>query len=791
MFKNFFKVTVRSLMKSKLFVFVNILGLGLALACCIVAYLNYNFAMSFDSQHQNADEIYMISSTRQQQGNQIKYGLAPMALGSILETEIPNLKAFSRFEARGVAIKKNDKTFNRRVGFVDEAFLEMFNFPLLYGDKENLKDISNVFLSEATATTLFGEENALGKTVEFINPSGANLMFTVGGVLKDVGDANSIQFSALSSFENYFRIFEIERNDWEQFVDGVFVQTTDASSVQNIPELLSKYVPIQNEARKDFEISGFWTVPMEGLAFMQRDYNGTSLGGEAMHPAAISAPNIMAILILLLACFNFTNTAIAMSNKRLKEIGIRKTVGGSRGQLIFQFLGENILLCAMALVVGIAMAMWLVPKYSDMWPGMTLVLNLAENRELVFFLVAVLLGTAFIAGGYPALYVSKFKPVSILRGTLKVGRSSILSKILLTLQFTISVLSLVSGFAFLQNANYQSTLDQGYDKDELLVVPLNDASEVKTFVNAISDNPSIQSIATTNGHIGYSWFTRPVKNKDSEIELKIMDVGLGYDETVGFEILEGRGFNVENQEVDNLSNVVVNEKMVAAFGWTDAIGQQVTLFDTLQYRVVGVIKDYYDNLFSPIQPMMMRLRNEDQVSTVVVRADVAQHAAIEDYLETEWAGLFPERPYNGFIHEQNVNGAQDVNGNITTIFLFLSFMAVVLSAIGLFTLVSINILSRTKEIGVRKVLGASNTVLATIINKPFLIVIIIASLIGASASMFVTTGLMSSIFAHHVDMGILSYLAPILFILFISFLSITGKVLKATKKNPVESLRYE
>jgi len=782
---------MRSLMKSKLFVFVNILGLGLALACCIVAYLNYNFAMSFDLQHENGSEIYMISATRQQQGNQIKYGVAPMALGSILESEIPNLKAFSRFEARGVAIKKDDKTFNRRVGFVDEAFLEMFNFPLLYGDKENLKDISNIFLSEATATTLFGAENALGKTVEFVNPGGANLMFTVGGVLKNVGDANSIRFSALSSFENYFRIFEIERTDWKEFVDGVFVQTADAASIQGIPGLLDKYVAIQNEARKDFEISGFWTVPLKELAFVQRDYNSTNLGGEALHPAAITAPNIMAILILLLACFNFTNTAIAMSNKRLKEIGIRKTVGGSRGQLIFHFLGENILLCAMALVIGIIFATWLVPKYSDMWPGMTLVLDLADNKELVLFLVAVLLGTAFIAGGYPALYVSKFKPVSILRGTLKVGRSSILSKVLLTLQFTISVLSLISGFAFVQNANYQATLDQGYYKDQLLVVPLNDASEVKTFVNAISYNPTIQSIATTNGHIGYSWFTRPVKNNDSEIEIKIMDIGLGYDETVGFEILSGRGFNVENQEVDNISNVVVNEKMATAFGWSEPLGQQVTLFDTVQYRVVGVIKDYYDNLFDPIRPVLMRLRNEEQVTTVVVRADAQQHGAVEDYLEAEWGTLFPERPYAGFLHDQNVNGGQDVNGNIADIFLFLSFIAVVLSTIGLFTLVSINILSRTKEIGVRKVLGASNTVLATIINKPFLIVICIASLFGAGASMFLTTGLMSSIFTYHVDMGLLSYMAPILFILFISFLSITSKVLKATKKNPVESLRYE
>lgn len=795
MFSNFFKVTLRSFLKSKLFAFINIIGLGLALACCIVAYLNYDFSNSFDDNHLNKDEIYQVSIKRQIQANQVPFNFAPMMLAENLKEDVPGLKHITRYNTGGITIKSGDRAFVRNLGYGDEDYFEMFTYPLKYGSYENFNNKSNIFLAEQTTIALFGEENALGKSIEIVNGDGPNWFLTVGGVFEPIPENTLMQFQAFTIWENKYLLDNQKRNDWGTFIAGVFVQTENEETARQMPALLDKYVGIQNEAREDFMISGFWVQSLEEAPVNQRDINGGWMW-QAMNPAAIVAPNVMAILILLLACFNFTNTAIAMSNKRLKEIGIRKTLGGSRKQLMFQFLGENLFLCFLALLVGIAFATWLVPEYSSMWNGLTIELNFSEHPDLLIFLIAVLVGTAVLAGGYPALYVSRFKPVSILRGTLRVNSSSILAKVLLSIQFMISVMALVSGFAFLQNASYQKQLDQGYDDDQLLMLPMGDPQEMRQMKNLIASNPAIQETAATRHHIGRGTPNRPVKNKDQEFEVDIMDIGVDYMKTVGLQVLSGRGFNKENQEVDRGSSIIVNQRMAKEFGYSDTesiVGETFTLYDSLRYNVVGVVKDFFDaGLWDPIDPIMIRLFNENEVNNLVVKVSSNQLNEINDYLEAKWPEVVNDRPYAGFVHQENVLGqAKEINANILTIFLFLSIIAIILSAIGLFTLVSINILSRTKEIGVRKVLGASIARITTLINRPFLIIVLIGSILGSASGYFITGLLMDTIWTYHMDLGVLTLIIPILSILFVSFISVSSKVFGAAKRNPVESLRYE
>lgn len=793
MFKNFFKVTVRSLLKSKFFVLINIIGLGLALACCIIAYLNYDFANSFDKQHENYDELYSVSIYRDQAGANVPYGFIPMPLATNLKNEIPGLKGVSRFERAGVTIKRENNVFNRDFAFVDDDFLEMFTFPVKYGDKNAFKELSNVLISESTAVALFGETDAIGETIEVVASGRPNIQLTVGGVFEDVNQRSSMQFHLISHFENFHRYFNVEKGDWTRFVDGLFIQSSNPNIQKEVPAIIEKYAAVQREVKKDFMVSGFWLSNMEDLAFNQRDMNGTSLGAEALHPAHILAPNVMAILILLLACFNFTNTAIAMSNKRLKEIGIRKTVGGSRGQLVFQFLGENLLLCLLALFVGVALATWLVPQYSNMWPNMDIFMSILENPPLIIFLTSVLLATALLAGGYPALFVSKFRPVSILRGTLKVGSSSILSKVLLGFQFMISVLALISGFAFLQNSAYQDSIDQGYDKESMVLAWLSSPLEAERFKAAISENPAIQEVGLTRHHVGWGANSVSIKSADQESEVSMMDIGLNYAEVAGLKIVDGRGFNKQNKQSDRINSILVNQKMAAQLGWGNAIGQQVVLNDTIRYNVVGVVKDFFTfGLWQELEPMMIRLRNDDELSRLVVKVNPEQIQEVKAYMEGKWSELITDRPTDILVHNQDVLGeARNVNDNILVIFSFLAIMAVILSAIGLFTLVSINIQSRIKEIGIRKVLGASIAKIGVLINRPFLIIVAISSVLGAVAAFLLTDVLMGSIWTYYMKMNVMSFAIPIVGILIICLASISGKVVKAAKRNPVESLRYE
>ncbi len=793
MFKNFLKVTLRSLVKSKVFVFINIVGLGLALACCIVAYLNYNFAQSFDTQHENYDELYQISIYRDQNGANVPFGFAPMVLGDVIKEEIPSVERVSKFDRAGVTIKRDNNIFNRTMAFVNKDFMEMFTFKMLHGNAESYHELSTVLISDRVAVSLFGRENAVGETIELVRSNYPNLFVTVGGVFEEPGLQSTMQFQLISDFENYYRILNIERTDWGRFVDGLFIQSKDQNIKALVPQALAKYAEVQAEAREDFQVSSFWVQSMEEIPFNQRDLNGTSLGNETLHPQHITAPNIMALLILLLACFNFTNTAIAMSNKRLKEIGVRKTVGGTRKQMVLQFLGENIFLCFMALVLGLLFSLWLIPKYNGMWPNVNVVMSLTENPMVLAFLASVLLGTGLLAGGYPAFFVSKYKPVEILRGTLKVGSSSTLSRILLGLQMFISVLALVFGFTFYQNSVYQDSLDLGYDRDGILMVPMNSGLEAERLKAVVETNPAIENVSLTNNHVGWGSYGRAVKSGDLEYEVSVFDVGLEYIESLGFNIVEGRAFDQSNQELDKANSIVINERFASQFGWTEPIGQRITIQDTVSLTVVGMMEDFYTwGFWGSIDPVMFRLRDDQNLSMLIAKVPQAQLGATIDYLETTWTEVIQDRPSNVLTHEVNVLGeAKDINVNILQMFLFLAAIAVVLSAIGLFTLVSINIQSRTKEIGIRKVLGASVVRITTLINKPFLIIVGIASILGAGSGVVLAGGLMGTIWTYHVTPNIISGLIPVIIILLVALFSISGKVMKAAQRNPVESLRYE
>jgi ABC-type antimicrobial peptide transport system permease subunit len=714
-------------------------------------------------------------------------------LAEVIQDEIPSIERVSKFERSGITIKKDNNIFNRTMAFVDKDFMEMFTFKMLHGQANGYHELSSVLISDQVAVSLFGKEEVVGETIEIVRIGEESIFLTIGGVFEEPGLQSTLQFQLIGEFENFYRFYGVERNDWRRLLDGLFIQTKDPNIKANLPHALQKFVAVQSASREDFQVSGFWLQDMTEIPFNQRNMNGDRLGNETLHPQHITAPNIMAILILLLACFNFTNTAIAMSNKRLKEIGVRKTLGGSRRQLMLQFLGENIFLCFIALLLGLLFSQWLIPRYNGMWPNVDVFVDLVHHPKLLLFLVSVLLGTGLLAGGYPALFVSKYRPVQILRGTLKVGSSSMLSRVLLGLQMFISVLALVFGFTFYQNSIFQDELDLGYDKKGLVMVPLADGNEAQRFKAAIESNPTIENVSLTNNHIGWGSYSRSARSGDLEHEVYIFDIGANYVETMGFEVTAGRTFDLANKERDKENGILINERFASQFGWTEPVGQRITIQDTLNLTVVGMMEDFYTwGLWANIGPTMFRLKEDKDLSVVVARVPDKYLSAAVDDMELAWTNLIPNRPVEVYTHEENVlSEAKNVNANILQMFLFLAMIAVVLSAIGLFTLVSINIQSRTKEIGIRKVLGASITRITTLINQPFLIIVGIASVLGAGCGVVLAGGLMGAIWTYHVTPNLISGLIPVLIILVIALLSISGKVVKAAKRNPVESLRYE
>ena len=792
MLKNFFKTTFRNLWKNKSYVIINILGLSLSLACCIVAYLNYNFAADYDSNHLKQDRIYKIQVAKSVQNQEVPYGITPLPLGADLADQLSEVEYSTRYTQGGMIFKKGNNVLDEGIGFGEEHFFDIFTFPFKYGNKEAFKDPGQIILSQETSEKLFGQIDPTGEMVTLIKEDGSQLTKLVGGVLEEIPMNSSVHFSGLLPFDEYFSIYEVDRNDWGRFLAATFIMTnTDQYPENAIKALNDQYITIQNEARDDWKVATYTLESLNTLGVNSEDLRANWLYQAPPKPAII-APLIMAILMLLIACFNFTNTSIAISSKRLKEIGIRKVMGGNRSQLIFQFLGENIVLTFISLALSIIIAMYLVPAYSAMWDFIDLELNFTANPELYLFLGGLLVFTSLIAGGYPSIYISAYQPVKILRGNLSMGGTSIFSKVLLTSQYVLTAIALIASLAFSQNAKYQSDLDVGFEKSDIIFVRVPNESTYDRLAQRIEQNPSIEKIAQTEEHIGMWNYSRTLKNEDQELEAFMLDLGLDYPEVMELEMVAGRYFTEDLYEHDKQNSIIVNEKLVEEFGWEEPIGKMVKIDDSTRLQVVGVMKNFYmDGFWNPLEPYGIRPAHKDRTTFAVIKAAPGTSKATNKIIEEAWYEIEPNKPYPGRYQDEYLRDAEEVNGNIMIMFSFLGILALTLSSIGLFTLVSLNIIKRVKEIGVRKVLGASVAQIITKVNTQFVWILMIAITLGGALSYLAIDALMGSIFAYYKTMSVLTLFVPIGVLLLVAAGTSIGRTLNAARKNPVDSLRYE
>jgi ABC-type antimicrobial peptide transport system permease subunit len=616
--------------------------------------------------------------------------------------------------------------------------------------------------------------------------------FIVAGVFEKQPRNSSFFADAYVHYDNVFDVEGWDRSDWAQF-NTTFITVKNPDDIPEIENQLQEYVEIQNRAKEDYKVHEYYLDPFVGMAIRaERDDMWNHWFNNSLPVAAAVAPGIMAILILLIACFNFTNTSIAIANRRIKEIGIRKVMGSSRKQLIAQFLGENILLTFFALLVGLLISFFLVPAYSAMWPFLDIELDLIENYELLGFLLFLLLITGVIAGSYPALYVSAFQPSSILRGTLKFGGTNKFTRILLTLQYAISLIAIISGFIFAQNAEYQRKFDMGFDMESVVFAYVTNESGFDTFRNALEGHRKIKEVAGSRHCATSSWYTDPIKFESSEMDVSILDIGDNYLKTIDATIIDGRDF-IKDSKNDVEQSVIINETLVNAYNWEEPVGKRIILKDTMELFVVGVVKDIYidGELWDPIEPMLMRYVMPEGYRFLSVKTDLSDIREVHDFMEEKWKEVFPdELPAVRYMEETRADSAE-VNNNIKIIFVFLGIVATILSAIGLFSLVSLNVIKKMKEIGVRKVLGASLLNIINNISKEFVIIFIISAALGSVAAFYMADALMASIWTYYVPIRIMVFLISTAVLLLISSLTIGGKVLRAASMNPAYTLRDE
>jgi putative ABC transport system permease protein len=791
MIKSYFLSAFRNLLKNRVFTIINIIGLGIALAVCIVAFFNNMFSYEFDKTHLNFGQIYRVNSFRDMQGREQEYGIVPATLGLEIKEDIPGIERSARLMRSGSPLKVGENIFSTQISYVDPEFLRVFTFSILLGDKKSIENQGNVLVSRKMASSLFSKEYPIGKSISIVNDQNKEFTYTVGAVFADLPQNSSFRMDILTNFDNYLMMWNCKDADWKFMVNAFFIQVPEKSDLPSITQSLKKYLPVQNKAREDFRINRFTLVPLKEVGTNTRKILSPGLF-PSPPPAALIAPPLMALFILLIASFNFANTSRATFSNRLKEIGLRKTFGGQRKQLVTQFMFETFIICFMASLVSIVLAEFLVPAYSNLWAFMSIEITFSRYAFFWIFLLLLMLFTCFISGVYPAFYVSSFSPIAVLKGDSIFRGSSKLSIVLLTIQFTFSVMALVMGIVFVMNAEYQKTLDLGYDRDKLIVVPI--APEYFTsFRNEILSNPKIISAEGTQNHIGFGGYRRPIKDEDKQLEVDVLDIGPAYAQTMGLRLVAGRLFDESRAPADRTNgSAIVNQKLVKDFGWKEPVGQTITLYDTTKLTVIGVVEDFYTNgLWKEIEPAMLRLSPNDQFGVLAVRANPEDLPDVLRYLDLEWKKRTTNYYFKGMLQEDTMQEEKDINGSIMKGNLFLAITATLLSLIGMYTMVSLDIIKRTKEIGIRKIHGAPISLIMFLASKKFLIVLLISSVIGCAGGYYMSTTLLDSIWDYFVKIKFMAlvFVASIMFVAMI--LTIIFKIARAAMKNPVVSLRYE
>ena len=793
MLLNYLRLTFRTLLKNKTPFLINLVGMSIALGCCITAYVNYEFNVNFDKTQSKASQIYRVSFWNESEGKQTPYGVCPIPMGALIRENAKEADAVVRYISKGAQFKIGDEIFASEFIYADPNFLDLFSVERLHGSM-NFSDKSTVLISDKLALTYFGTTDAVGKPLSQVI-SGETREFTIGGVYKAFPFNSSFRFDLISRFDNYFvdpSQQTIIENDWKKW-STVFLQISDPAAIPRLEQQLQSYLKVQNEARPDLMAKSFYIEPFVGMAQRAvRERNQGHWLNMPMPPAAVLAPFFMAGFLLLVACFNFTNNAIAVAGKRLKEIGIRKVVGGRRKELIIQFLSETLVFALIALGFSLFLAEYLVAGWDSLWPSIELSVKYRDNLPFFGVLTVLVLFTALLAGGYPAFYISSFRPIQVLRDKIQLGGMNWFTKSLLVAQFSISLAAVIFAIAFYFNSKFQKSYDLGYSYETVIQVPVESGEQFNKLRNVLEANRMIHTIAGSQHHIYNSSMKAAAKTElTEEKEIDILNVGDSYFKTLNVRMISGRGFE-KDRASDLKEGIVVNEEFVRFFKLSNPLGKRVTLNDTLQYYITGVVKDVYlQALFQPLAPLAFRYAPEADYRYLVASTDPEKLLAVNDQIKSEWKKLFPASLYTGKLMEERMVMAMEHFDNVVIIYTFLGLVAIIMSVSGLFGLVSLNLQRRTKELGIRKILGASVPNILLQASKLFLMVMAVSFVVGSIMGSFMVNKLMDNVWEYYVatDFKVISLAVLILFT--IASATIFTRILAVTVSNPSDALRHE
>ena len=801
MLKNYLKIALRKIEQKKLHSFINIVGLALGISLFLLIGTYVNREMHYDNFHKDKNNIYRIYRVENEPAGKVYSSSTPNALPNALRTDYPSLKNVVNILAtREDEIKVGKSQFKEKFFFASPNFFDMFDFPLEIGSYKQLNEnINSIILTKGLAKKLFGDKPALGQIVTVHGQF--NLI--VAGILKDTPSNSSFQFDAFVSNELVYKyLLPGEKNKWYSMGVETFVEFSPELTPQYLnsqfPVLLDKYLP-------DF-LKGRMELGLQPLEDIHTNTEIQSYIFPTVSERTLLLFFLIACFILGIASINFINISLAGYSERKKEIGMRKIVGAKRGQLILQFLSESVLMTFFALVLGYILLDFLLPYFNEYVHPQ---LKRGMFEQLPFFVFAILFGLllGIITGIYPALFLTTDRPASILRKEYKNFFGKIrLRYLLVAVQFGITIALIFSIITISGQISYMKHYNLGFLSENLIAIPTTtnpsknaDQNKINLFTNIIQDNGKSYGIisATFSENVPGANFPNKfevIPNGASEKDKIAMVVTRNVNEeflnTYKMKIVKGRNFS-KKMATDRLNSVIINESAAKSFGWKDPIGKQFKFtFYPSPITVIGVVNNFhFRSLQNKIEPLIITEAG-GHINFITARINSKNIQNSITYLKHEWTKIFPTIPFEYHFIKDMYSESYKVEEQLLEAVATFALFAVILALLGLLGLSSITALQRTKEIGIRKTLGASVSNIVFLISKEFMLWILAANIIAQPAAVYFIGNWLQN-FPYRIDIGWWIFVSSGLIALIFALATVSFQAIKAATTNPVESLRYE
>jgi putative ABC transport system permease protein len=808
MVSNYFKIVLRNTKKSPLYVFINIFGLAVGMAVSILILLFVKHELSYDRYHANAERIVRVSRAWFNQDGEISLHLGHAAppFASLIKSDFGDDVVHAvRFFNFNPLIKYNQESFvEERFFFADPEVFDVFSWELLEGNAKDLREFSDaIILTESMAKKYFGNENPIGKSLE-LELVGQKVPFQVRGLMADTPDNSHFQIDFLASMGPVSDFYGGEDKMMQNFGSNNFstylllAEGVDIKEFEmKLPELIDRHMGENKAGVAASKGTQLFLWPLTDIHLHSNLDSEIEPNGNIDYVYIYLA---VALFILLIACINFMNLSTARSSLRSMEVGLRKVMGADRASLVKQFMGESFVLAFIALIFAVVLVYIFLPIFAN-FTEKELSFNLINNPEYILGLFLLVLFVGLISGSYPALFLSGFTPSRVLKGIFKAGSGhKQFRSILVTGQFAISVMLIVAVLVVINQLDFMQSKDLGFKKEDIVVLPANQAVRENYLIlkDRLENHPGIQEISISSrvpsGRLLDSQgASAEVNGELSQVDIRIADIHVGHNfiETFGIPIVAGRNFDFQ-QATDSTEAFVLNEAAVRAIGWSsseEAIGKQFN-YGVRKGYVTGVMKDFhFESLHQPIVPIVF-LISQDRSNQVSIKIDAEKKEETMAYLREEWQQLRPDYPFDPLFIDEGFNRQYEAEARVKTIFTFFAGLAVLISILGLLGLTTFETEQRTREIGIRKVMGAETFNIVTLLGKDFMKLVLFGFLIAVPISWYGMSQWLED-FAFRIGISWQIFLIAGLVAGLIAAFTVSGQAVKAALANPVKSIKNE